>query len=480
MLDEIELLRQFRDDVAEPPAGAWSRARSAIEAVASADDGQQARRRNRRPSLASGRTWWLVPVVAGAAAAAIVSVLLPGPAPLTQPLRTAWQPARQLPHSSSAVAGGTGWRLASYIVSAGWRRDTEGPEPGYLTCPTTSRCYVQGNNSDSPSGPADMDSLYVSSDGAATWSVLPVPSGVAFTSAMSCGTADDCAAGATRLGQPVLARTADGGHSWTLDPLPATVGRIFQIDCVTATTCAGLGTPEQQPLSPGFTMMMADARFVVTADGGRTFKVSEFPRGQSAQALSCSAALSCVVVGVYDQGFDNFTRGWARTSGDGGASWHDGRLPHDVSPGPSSAITCSDASDCWSLGYLNGNTVLLKSADGGLTWVTNRLPASIPEPQLTSLACPSAAVCYAAGEEAVPQRIGNTFNGGSAVVVTTTDGGRHWGKVTFAVPSKVPGKMQGDAFMSVASIQCPAVGSCVGLGASEQGAKQTPVYRGGK
>src|SRR5262249_34058311 len=64
--------------------------------------------------------------------------------------------------------------------------DHGGPEPGPLTCPTATTCYVEGDNATSASGPPDMDTMYVSYDGAVSWNALPVPAGITFTSALSC------------------------------------------------------------------------------------------------------------------------------------------------------------------------------------------------------------------------------------------------------------------------------------------------------
>ena len=101
--------------------------------------------------------------------------------------------------------------LMSYLVARGWQENTAGPEPGWLTCPSAATCYVVGDNSTSTSGPPDWNSFYASTDGAQTWSVLPVPKGITFTSALSCAAAADCAAGGLYYGhQPVYLRTANG------------------------------------------------------------------------------------------------------------------------------------------------------------------------------------------------------------------------------------------------------------------------------
>lgn len=112
------------------------------------------------------------------------------------PLTTSWQPARLLPGSAHPARAPSGtWRLVSYLVTRGWQENTAGPEPGWLTCPTAATCYVEGDSSTSPSGPADMNSFYVSTDSGQTWNVLPVPAHVTFTSALSCASATECAVG---------------------------------------------------------------------------------------------------------------------------------------------------------------------------------------------------------------------------------------------------------------------------------------------
>ena len=62
MTDEIEVLRRFRDEMPGPSAGAWARARSAIEAVRSAEGqpGQQHERDPRRRPF-----FWIAAAVAG-------------------------------------------------------------------------------------------------------------------------------------------------------------------------------------------------------------------------------------------------------------------------------------------------------------------------------------------------------------------------------------------------------------------------------
>ena len=504
MPDEIDLLRWFREDTPEPDDAAWSRARTAL-AEARADEpgarpvpGQRHRSPWRRPSrrviLATAAAAIVV------AAAALIAGALQKPPTLTGRLTTSWAPARPLPGSTHTahVPAGT-WRLASYLVPGGWQENTAGPEPGPLTCPTAAICYVEGDNSTSPSGPADMNSFYVSTDGAQTWSVLPVPAGVTFTSALSCASATDCTAGGLYYGhQPVYLSTASGGHSWTVSPLPADAGEILDLDCVTATTCRGLASAPANVANQGLELFVSGMHFVTTPDGGRHFTVVPFAAGASIQSVTCPTASRCVAIGVHSN-FNPRTgpdldHGVLLTSDDGGLTWQQHAWPKGYGPGPVPDVTCTDASHCAMIGFVERNgregnqagytsgkdavqyTVIAFSSDGGATWTASTLPDTIPYPMMDALTCPTTQTCYAAGSDLIAQRIGNTYNAGSSVVAVTSDAGRTWQRVTFAVPAKVPGGMQGDSFMDIGQIQCPLPDACVAIGVSDQGSTRTPIY----
>jgi hypothetical protein len=504
MPDEIDLLRWFREDTPEPDDAAWNRARTALADARADEPGAQ-------PVLGQGhRSRWRPPsrrVILVTAAAAIVvaaAVLIAGalqrPPTLTGRLTTSWALARPLPGSTHTahLPSGT-WRLASYLVPGGWQENTAGPEPGLLTCPTAATCYVEGDSSTSPSGPADMNSFYVSTDGAQTWSVLPVPAGVTFTSALSCASATDCTAGGLYYGhQPVYLTTDTAGHSWTVSPLPPGAGQIFNLDCVTATTCRGLASASGKAMSPGFEMLFSDMHFVVTHDGGKRFIVVPFSKGVSIQSVTCPTASHCVAVGLYSNvdprlGPD-LDHGVLLTSDDGGMTWRQRAWPSGYGPGVFPDVTCADASHCAMIGFVEHNgtegnqvgyssgkdavqyTVIAFSSDGGATWTASMLPHTIPYPMMDALTCPTSQTCYAAGSDLIAQRIGNTYNGGSSVVAVTNDAGRTWQRVTFAVPAQVPGGMQGDSFMDIGQIQCPQPDACIAIGVSDQGSTSTPIY----
>jgi hypothetical protein len=496
MSDEIDLLRRFRADLPGPGEAAWNRAQTAIAAARDGRRGARRRRRLPRRRLIISTA----AAVAGAVAAAVIAGVIQGPPALSSPVTTAWQRARPLPAAGTGVAGPAGgWHLASYLTSRGWQRNTAGPEPGFLTCPTPSTCYVEGDNARSPSGPADMNSFFVSTDGARSWSVLPVPAGVTFTSQLACVTATDCAAGGLYHGrQGVYLTTANGGHSWTFRPLSAAVGQIMQLDCVSVTSCHGLASVNGTVLSPGLGFL-ADMRFAITSDGGRHFSVRPFGAGESVLSVSCPTAGHCVAVGVHDK-LDtgmapDLDHGVLLTSDDGGLTWQHRAWPAGFGPGPTPEVTCTDASHCAMIGFTerngtlklaNGSSISGKdaiqssvigfSADGGVTWTTSKFPRYIPYPSIDVLTCPTWDTCYAGGSDVIAQVIGNAHNDGSAVVAITGDAGRTWQRVTFPVPAAVPRGMAADSFLDIGQLQCPEAAACIAIGTSEQGSASTPIY----
>jgi photosystem II stability/assembly factor-like uncharacterized protein len=504
MLDEIDLLRRFRADTPDPDEAAWSRARAALAEARSDPSGSHgsAGRRHQIRWRAPGRRI-AIPVAAAivvAVAATLTVLATHGPPTLTRTLTSAWQPARQLPGNTRLPSAAPGtWQLAGYLVARGWQENTAGPEPGVLTCATAATCYVEGDSTTSPSGPADMNSFYVSTDGARTWGVLPVPHGVTFTSALTCPSAADCAAGGLYYGhQPVYLTTTSGGHSWTVSPLPAAVGQVIDLDCTTATKCQGLASAA--PNSPVFSFwgLYSNMNFVVTSDGGRHFAVVPFPKWESIQTVTCPTASHCVAIGLYTKATPrsgpDIASGVLLTSDDGGLTWRQRVWPKGYGPGPFPTVTCADASRCAMIGYVERNgtmknqvgftsgkdaiqyTVIAFSSDGGVTWTASTLPRSIPYPMIDTLACPTARTCYGAGSDFIAQRIGNAHNASSSVVAVTHDAGRTWQRVTFAVPTKVPGGMQGDSFMQIGQIECPVPDACVAVGISDQGSTATPIY----
>jgi hypothetical protein len=385
-----------------------------------------------------------------------------------------------------------------------------------------------------------MDSFYVSNDGALSWRVLPVPTGVEFTTPLACVNAQSCAAGATYKNQPAYVSTSNGGHSFTVDPLPSSDGTLYALDCPSLNFCAGLAAD-----SANGNNAPVDATFVSTTTNGASFSDTPFPAGESMTSLACPTTSNCVTVGTIDaQNANGSIGGVSASTSDGGHSWTSGALPlgFGIADYPSQ-LACSDADHCSVLGNIviattmsstcpqtilppsgqspsppaaqspavqaiaqeeslywaeasaaeakdgigecgpNSTAIvsdIAETSDGGLSWVPEALPSSAPQPSLSDIVCASSENCIATGSVAVPQKFASgAVNGGSAIVLITRNDGATWNSVSFAVPSNIPSGVQLDAFMAVGDVQCPQVNYCIALGVSNQGSTTTPVYTSG-
>jgi hypothetical protein len=483
-----------------------------------------------------------MPVAAGAAAIALLLGLLAGIAVigggggLSQPFTTAWKAGRPFVASSGHTATRHGtWHLVDAVLTGTWQQNVYGPPPGLLSCSPDGTCYVLAGKYPSAMASAPLsETLYVSSDQGATWSTLPIPSGLAPTTPLECSGSQWCAAGGTYDGQPVLAVTRDGGHSFTVDPLPSGIGTLHALSCPSTGVCAGLvatGTPP------------TNATLLVTAGGGSTFRDEPILAGDSMFDLACTSSTDCTVVGTTDASMNAVEpTGVSAVTSNQGRTWTQGSLPTGFGlRSPLTSLACTDAQHCFVTGFIPIPTQnppqcasapslpkptspaastppkmspqveaisktetrlaaaaaaqeyssthsvgctnapftqvgdVAASTDGGVTWTPEVLPADVPRPQLYGLACPTASDCWAAGQESVPQKIGKGTDLGSPVLIGTTNAGSTWSKVVFSVPSTAPNDT-GQSYLTIGQVTCPVANVCVARGGAAQGSRYAPVY----
>ncbi len=493
-------------------------------------------RRSRRP-----RRRWRTPIGAAAAAAVLLGVLAGvgviggGGGGLSRPVATAWKAARPFVQTGSAAAGtrrGT-WRLVDALLTGTWQQNVYGPPGGSFSCSPDGACYVLAGKYPSATAGAPLlsESLYVTTDDGATWTELPVPSGLVPTTPLECSGPLWCAMGATYDGQPVLAATRDGGHSFTVDPLPAGVAVLRRLSCPSTGSCLALASTSLETEAP------VDATLLVTDDGGSTFRDEPILSGDSMVDLACSSRTDCTAVGMTDaSGHERVPVGVAAVTSDQGRTWTAGSLPAGFGV-KFSQLACPDAHHCFLAGSVPvanrnlagcgsstdhpGSTPLpamspqveaisemeanlahaaalkeyetthaiscssnpfttlsdvASSSNGGLSWTPQVLPADVPGPQLDALACPTATECWAGGQEEVAQRTpGGGVDMGSAVLVGTTDGGSTWSKVVFSVPATAPNPA-GQSYQTIGSVSCPDADVCLARGVVVQGSPYAPVY----
>ncbi len=505
------------------------------------------RPRQRQPGRL--RRHWRTPAAAAAAAAAAAVVVLlaalagvgviGGNGALSRPFTTAWRRARLFVHASSRASSarhGT-WRLVDALLTGTWQQNDYGPPPGLFSCSPDGTCYVLAGKYPSAMAGAPLlsETLYVTTDEGATWSALPLPSGLVPRTPLECSGPQWCATGGTYDGQPVLAATTDGGHSFTIDPLPTSAGTLRTLSCPATMVCEGLAATSTQGTTP------VDATLLATDDGGGTFKDEQILTGDSMVALACTSPTDCTVVGMTDASMGDVvvTAGVSAVTSNQGRTWAAGSFPtgFGIDRGLTS-LSCPDAQHCFVTGYIpmqvhnppqcstenipkpHGATAALpkmsaqagaistrateilekevaqqttrqfytcpgytmtdvsdvaSSSNGGLTWTLELLPADVPRPYLDGLSCPTATECWTAGQESVPVKVGRGIDMASPVLIGTIDGGSQWSKVVFDVPSTAP-NATGQSYLSMGSVTCPTASLCLARGAAAQGSRYAPVY----
>lgn len=536
-VDDFELLERL--GIVEPPdLMVAARVAAALDGASSETTTHDTARGSHTgiPRALHGRRRLVASVVAAIVVVVAVVVAMSGGGGLTSPVTTSWQPGHALTGGAGSAGRGHGtWALMDDELSGTWQQNVAGPPPGYLTCPDSSTCFVMSGHyaSDSSSAPT-ADSLYVSTDFGSTWTDYPMPDGFVSTSALVCSDATDCAAAGNYNAQPVLVTTSDGGHSFVVDPLPSGAGSIYSLSCPTAQYCAGLAATtadaNNQP---------EDATFLTTSDGGVQFSDSHIVAGDSMDDVVCASVGNCTTVGVNDATATTaWPSGVSALTTNGGASWTPSSLPAGFGVSYLSQIACADALHCSVIGNiqipvanppacaqltpplpkpspsapldqspaiqaiskleygyamaaykgagvksftcLGGASYsiisdIVSTSDGGRSWTPELLPSDVPQPQLSGISCPSDTECWASGSNAVPQKVGTADEGGSSVLLGTTDAGTTWSRVLFSVPQGAP-NYEGQAFESAAYISCPSADDCAANGAGAQSAPGAQIY----
>lgn len=485
MPDELDLLRSFRSDTPGPSTDAWARARAAIALAESATGPSMepppapARRRRWSPRRRRGA------VAVAAAVVVLLSVLagvgVIGGGGLSRPLTTAWKTARAFVPAHHRVRHGT-WHLVDALLTGTWQQNVYGPGGTWLSCSPDGTCYILSGKYPSAmyNAPLLGVTLYVSADAGQTWSALPVPSGLAPTTPLECSGPQWCATGGTYNGQPVLAVTRNGGHSFTIDPLPTGVGALRALACPSSGECAGLASTSKNPTIANTEWM--DATFLVTTDGGSTFKDESILAGDSMFDLACTTATHCTVIGTTDASINTRTKvsaGVSAVTSNQGRTWTAGSLPKGTGIMPvMTSLACPDSEKCFVTGYFTTTrgSDIAASNDGGATWTLDALPSDVPRPQLGAITCPTASECWAAGAESVRRKVGSITNAESPVLLGTTNGGTTWSKVVFSVPPNAPNPT-GQSYLNIGPVTCLNQGACVAKGVTARGARYAPIYR---
>lgn len=446
------------------------------------DQTEQFSRSSRRlvPQSRARKRKWVTIAAAVLLAVVGVTIAITSAAPPRIAMTTPWKSARVLASPLHRLAPGPkgSWQLVDDLIASDWQQSLTGPPPGDLTCPTTRACYAMSGSYSTPNASApsseslSSESLYVSADLGASWSVLPMPSGFDPTTGLSCAAALDCAAGGTVDGQGVLVSTTSGGHQWTVNSLTGVTGYLLDLACSSGTNCNAIAGPSWARPESSLAValrsgLLPSESFVSTEDAGASW--SSEPLASSSNLVvdfTCADSLHCIVVGMTSitQPYDQPSGFFVRTTSDGGATWTAGSLPtgFDVE-GQLNRLSCSDAGHCALIGSIPLVEPNPPQCASQLNNALAVLPAPIwessPSPAVQAVAAPeaaiSAAVNVATGGECSPHGLFLVND-----VAITSDGGLTW------VPQAFPADV---ASPSLEVVSCASARVCWAAGSEAVG-----------
>ena len=241
------------------------------------------------------------PSSSAGAVAVLVLAVLQGPPTLSGPAdhRLAAGPATASRRSPRSPAPGA-CRLGELPGHPRLAGEQHGPRARLAHLPDDGDLLRRGRQLVLAERPGRHELALRFHDGAQTWSVLPVPAGITFTSALACGSAGGLRGRrAAQRAQPRLHQHRHRRAFLDDPPAPglATAGSATSLRHRDHLPGAGVG--QRKTDRSGFRELLAALRLVATTDGGRRFTAVPFIRRVDAD-ISCPTTTHCVAIGVFD------------------------------------------------------------------------------------------------------------------------------------------------------------------------------------
>jgi hypothetical protein len=352
----------------------------------------------------------------------------------------------------------------------------DGADIDTVTCGAPGSCVAVGDYVDKRGNSQGLIETLTEGSWTPTEAMLPADAGspqFAELQSASCAADGSCVAVGSYFdasgNQQGLIDTEAGG-TWTATeaPTPAGSGAMQElaldaVTCPSAGSCTAVGD---------FVNDTGSQQGVIDALSGGTWTATDSVPTNAAvstegslDAVSCGSPGACVAVGTYTDADDD---GQGLVEALSGGTWSatSAPLPAGAATDPSVAlqgVTCSSTGACVAVGsYTDTSGVeqgLVETLSGG-SWspTTAPLPANTnadPNAYLAGVSCPAVGSCVAVGGYGVTG--GGFFS--ARGLIETLQGGTWTAKEAPAVSAGT----HRDA--SLASVSCPAVGSCVAVGA---------------
>jgi hypothetical protein len=297
--------------------------------------------------------------------------------------------------------------------------------PGYfnsVTCASVSLCITVGG------GVADVGLIDRSTNGAKSFSSVPVPKGTQRLSAVACSDALHCVA----VGIGTLLYTSDGGVGWSLTTPPVSQTLFLGASCASALRCIAVGMRPRPAQPDGGVLLVSD-------NAGKTWTNSSYPNlTPGIGSVSCPSATTCIAVG-----------GTVLVSNDAGATWVNRAVPDGIQP--LSSISCSTAKTCVALGpdteaqtNPSLSAIAIETTDAGANFEHLSLPPG--SGYAVSISC-KASTCNALGADPTGKF--------PTVGFWSSDSGTNW-----STSSPYPPASQ------LRGLYCPSTSQCIAVGRS--------------
>jgi hypothetical protein len=320
-----------------------------------------------------------------------------------------------------------------------------------VACPSTTLCFSVGNDVT-----ATARVTLVEERNGTTSTLVPSPNPTGASSSrltgVSCPTTTSCVA--VGYSGPSSAPTtlveSWNGTSWSIVTSPNRTGtggsELLGVSCTAATSCVAVGVSGKSSAS----------KTLVESWNGTSWSIVTSPNGtdtaaSSLQAVSCSAATSCVAVGGSMSPVENdtLTEVW------NGTSWSIVASPNAAGANLSelTGVSCSSATTCVAVGRFStsaGNQTLAEIWNGASWSITATAnPTGAFDSQLNGVSCPAASTtCFAVGSY-------DTDSAGKTLVEL-------WNGTSWSVMSSPNPSLQS----SLSGVSCPATTACDAVGDS--------------
>jgi hypothetical protein len=264
-------------------------------------------------------------------------------------------------------------------------------------------------------------------------------------SGVSCATAKSCIAVGEFAPDSNFATTAEAwnGSKWAvqpaLNPIGATSSQLNAVSCTAANSCVAVG--EYTYASTVLTL--------AEAWNGSTWSVQPTPNPSGATSteldgVSCTGADACVAVGTYGMSLHPYltlAELW------NGVSWTIQSTPDPGSANELASVSCTAADVCVAVGFGGSASALVEEWNGSVWSLMSTPPVADSLSGLLGVSCTAANACTAAG----------SYENGSDIYLTLAEA---WNGSTWSIqatPSPTDNSYLND-------VSCTATNACVAVG----------------